>query len=143
MESWELLLLVSQLYLIEVSVYQFLHIYFVKVSINISCSSVQSLSCVDSLRPHGLQHSRLPCLSSSPGAYTNSCLSSWWCHPSISSSVVPFFSHLQSLPASGSFLISQFFSSGGQSIGVSAAASVLPMNIQECFPLEWKKVLLL
>ena len=86
---------------------------------------------------HGLQHTRLPCLSLTPGAYSNSCPSSWWCHPAISSSVFDFFSHLQSFPASGSFQMSQFFASGGQSIGVSVAASVLPMNIQDWFPLGW------
>ena len=89
----------------------------------------------DSLPPHGLQHARLPCSSPTPGAYSNSCPSSWWCHPTISSSVVPFSSHLQSFLASGSFPMSQFFASGGQSIGVSASVSVLPMNIQDWFPL--------
>ena len=90
----------------------------------------------DSLRPHGLQHARPPCPSSTPGAYSNSCPSSRWCNPTISSSVIPFSTRPQSFPASGSFLISQFFESGGQSIGVSASASVLPMNIQDWFPLE-------
>ena len=89
----------------------------------------------DSLRPHGLQHARHPCPSPPPGVYSNSCPSSWWCHPAISSSVVPFSSHLQSFPASGSFQMSQLFTSGGQSIGASASASVLPMNIQGWFPL--------
>ena len=89
----------------------------------------------DSLRPHGLQHARLPCPSPTPGACSNSCPSSPWCHPTISSSVIPFSSRLQSFPASGSFPMSQFFISGGQSIGVSASASVLPMNIQGWFPL--------
>ena len=93
-----------------------------------------SVAC-NSLRPHGLQHTWLPCLSPTPGACSNSCPSSWWCHPIISSSVVPFSSCLQSFPASGSFLRSQFFSSGGQSIGASASASVLPMNIHDWFPL--------
>ena len=95
-------------------------------------SSVQfSLSVVsDSLRPHGWQHARLPCPSPTPRAYSNSCPSSQWCHPTISSSVVPFSSCLQSFPASGSFQMSQLFTSGGQSIGVSASALVLPMNIQ-------------
>ena len=88
----------------------------------------------DSLRPHGLQHTRLPCPSPTPGAYSNSCPSSQRCHPTISSFIVPFFSCLQSFPASGSFPMSQFSVSGGQSIGVSALASVLPMNIQDCFP---------
>ena len=93
-----------------------------------SISSVHSLSC--SLSPHALQHIRLPCPSPIPGAYSNSCPSSRGCHPAISSSVVPF-SCLQSFPASGSFPMSQFFASGGQRIGVSASASVLPMNIQD------------
>ena len=89
----------------------------------------------DSLWPHGLQHARLPCPSPTPRACSNSCPLSQWCHPTISSSVVPFSSCLQSFPASGSFPMSQLFSSGGQSIGASAA-SVLPMNIQAWFPLE-------
>ena len=90
----------------------------------------------DSLWPHGLQHTRLPCPSPTPGANSNSCLSSWWCHPTISPCVVLFSSCLQSCPASGSSPMSQlFFASGGQSIGVSASASVLPMNIQDWFPL--------
>ena len=91
----------------------------------------------DYLQPHGLQHTRLPCPSPPPGACSNSCPLSRWCHLTISSSVVPFSSHLQSFPASGSFLRSQLFASGGQSIGVSASASVLPMNIQDWFPLGW------
>ena len=91
----------------------------------------------DSLRPQGLQHARLPCPSPTPGAYSNSCPLSQWCHPTISSSVVPFSSHLQSFPASGSFPMSQFFASGGKTIGVSASASVLPMNTQDWSPLEW------
>ena len=95
-----------------------------------SCSAIS-----DSLRPHGLQHARLPCPSASPRVCTNSCLLSWWCHPTISSSVDPFFSCLQSFPASGSFLTSCLFASGGQSIGASTSASVLPMNIQDWFPL--------
>ena len=90
----------------------------------------------DSLWPHGLQHTRLPCPSSPPRTRSNSCPLSWWCHPTISSSVIPF-SCLQSFPASRCFPMSQFFASGGQSIGVSAAASVLPMNIQDWFPLGW------
>ena len=89
------------------------------------------------LRPHGLQHATLPCPSPTPRAYSNSCPLSRWCHPAISSSVVPFSSHPQSFPASGSFPMSQFFASGSQSIGVSASASVLPMNIQDWFPLGW------
>ena len=89
----------------------------------------------NSLQPHGLQHIRLPYPSPIPGACSNSCPLSWWCHPTISSSVIPFSSFLQSFPASGSFPMSQFFTSGGQSIGTSASASVLPMNIQDWFPL--------
>ena len=89
----------------------------------------------NSLWPHGLQHTRLPCPSPTPRAYSNSCLSSQWCHPIISSSVIPFSSCLQSSPASGSFPMSQFFTSDGQSIGASASASVLPMNIQGWWPL--------
>ena len=89
------------------------------------------------LWPHGLQHSRAPCPSPAPGVYPNPCPSSWWCHPTISSSVVPFSSCLQSFPASGSFPMSQLFGSGGQSIRVSASSSVLPMNIQDWFPLGW------
>ena len=100
---------------------------------SVSCHSVVS----DSLWPHGLQHYRLPCPSPTPGAGSNSCPLSQWCHPTISSSVIPFSSCLQSFPASGSFPMSQFFASGGQSIGVSASASVLPMNIQDWFPLGW------
>ena len=96
-------------------------------------SSVAQL-CL-TLRPHGLQHTRLPCPSPAPGAPANSCPLSWWCHPIISSSVMSFSSCLQSCPASGSFLVSQFFTSGGQIIGISALASVLPMNIQDWFPL--------
>ena len=91
----------------------------------------------DSLRPHGLQHARPPCPSPIPGVHSNSCPSSQWCHPTISSSVIPFPSCLQFFPASGSFQMSQFFASGGQSIGVSATASILPMNIQDGFPLGW------
>ena len=89
----------------------------------------------DSLQPLELQHTRLPCPSPSPRVCSNSNPLSWWCHPTISSSVVPFSSCLQSFPASGSFPMSQFFSSGGQSIGASVSASVLPMNIQDWFPL--------
>ena len=95
----------------------------------------------DSLQPHGLQHTRLPCPSPSPRAHSNSCPLSWWCHPTVSSSVVPFPSHLQSFPASGSFPVSQLFVSGGESIGASASASVLPVNIQDWFPLGWTGVI--
>ena len=101
-------------------------------SVQFSCSVVS-----DSLRPHESQHIRPPCPSPTPWVYPNSCPSSQWCHPAISSSVVPFSSCPQSLPASGSFPMSQLFAWGGQSIGVSASASVLPMNTQEWSPLGW------
>ena len=89
----------------------------------------------NSLQPYGLQHAKLPCPSPTPRICSNSCPLSRWCHPTTSTSIVPFSSCLQSLPASGSFPVSWLFSSGGQSIGVSASASVLPMNIQGWFPL--------
>ena len=89
----------------------------------------------DSLQSHGLQHSRLPCLSPIPGVYSNSYPLRWWWHPTISSSVIPFSFCLQYFPESGSFQTSQFFASGSQSIGVSASASVLPMNLQGWLPL--------
>ena len=89
----------------------------------------------DSLQRYGLQHTRLPYSSTTPRACSNSCPLSRWCHPTISSSVIPISSCLQSFPASGSFQMSQLFASGGQSIGVSASASVFPMNIQDWFPL--------
>ena len=91
----------------------------------------------DSLGPHGLQHTRLPCLSPTPGAFSNSCPLSLWCHPTTSSSVVPFSSCPQALPASESFLMSQLFAWDSQSIRVSALASVLPMNTQDWFLLGW------
>ena len=91
----------------------------------------------DSLRPHELQHTRPPYPSPTPGVYSNSCPSSRWCHPAISSSVIPFSSCPRSLPESGSFPVSQLFASGGQSIGVWASKSALPMNIQDWFPLGW------
>ena len=99
-------------------------------SVQFSCSAAS-----DSLWPHGLQHARPPCPSPTPGVYSNSCPLSWRCHPAISSSVVPFSSCLQSFRASGSFQMSQFFASGDRNIGVSASASVLPINIQDWFPL--------
>ena len=101
--------------------------------------SVQFICLVvcNSLQPHGLQHARLPCPSPTPGACSNSCSSGQWCHPTISCSVIPFFYCLQSFPASGSFPMIWFFASGGQSIEASASAWVLPMNIQDWFPLGW------
>ena len=104
----------------------------ISFSVQFSCSVV-----FDSLRPHESQHARPPCSSPTPRVHSNSCPSSWWCHPAISSSVIPFSSCPQSLPASGSFPISQLFAWSGQSIGVSALASVLPMNTQDWSPLEW------
>ena len=89
----------------------------------------------NSLQPHEPQHARPPCPSPTLGVYPNPCPLIWWCHPPISSSVIPFSSCLQSLPTSGSFQMSQLFTSGGQNIGVSASTSVLPMNIQDWFPL--------
>ena len=102
-------------------------------------SSVQFSHSVvsDSLWPHGLQHTRPPCPSPTPAVYPNSCPLSWWCHPTISSSIVSFSSCPQSFPASGSFQMSQLFTSGGQSIRPSASTPVLPMNTQDWFPLRW------
>ena len=91
----------------------------------------------NSLRPHEPQHARPPCPSPTPGVYPNSCPLSWWCHPIISSLGVPFSFCPESFPASGSFPMSQLFASGGQSTGVSASTSVLPMNTQDWFPLRW------
>ena len=101
-------------------------------SVQFSCSIVS-----DSLRPHESQHARPPCPSPTPGVYSNSCPSSQWCHPAISSSDVPFSSCPQSLPASDSFSMSQLFAWGGQSAGVSASASVLPVDTQDWSPLGW------
>ena len=101
-------------------------------SVQFSCKVMR-----DSLRSHGLQHGRLPSASPTPKVYSNSCVLSRWCHPTISSSVIPFSSCFHSSRASGSFQMSQFFTSGGQSIAVSASTSVLPMNIQDWFPLGW------
>ena len=100
--------------------------------VQFSCSVVS-----DSLWPHGLQHTRPPCPSPIPGIYSNSCPLSGWCHPTIPSSVIPFSSYPQSFPASESFPMSQLFTSSGQSTGVSASTSVLPMNTQDWSPLGW------
>ena len=119
---------------------------FCPVTVNLNVhSSVASISfsqfsrsvVFNSLWPCGLQHARLPCPSPSPGVCSNLCPSGRWCHPNISSSVIPFSSCLQSFPAAGSFQMSQFFTSGGQSIGASVSASVFPMNIQDWFSLGW------
>ena len=112
--------------------YNFLYMVLLSPSVQVSCSVMS-----DSLRPHGLQHTRPPCPSATPRACSNSCPQSRCCHPTISSSVTPFSSCLQSFPASVYFPMSQLFASDGQSIGVSASTSVLPMNTQDWFPLEW------
>ena len=104
------------------------------MEVQFSCSVI-----ADSLQPHGLQHARLPCPSPNPGAYSNSSPPRQWCHSTISSSVVPFSSHLLSFQGSGSFPVSQFFTSGGRSIGVSA--SLLPINIQDWFKIDWPDLL--
>ena len=108
---------------------------------SIQFSSVQSLSHVQVFVPHESQHARAPRPSLTPRVYPNSCPSIQWCHPAFSPSVVPFSSFPQSLPASGFFPMSQYFVWGGQSIGVSASASVLPMSIQDWFPLGWLDLL--
>ena len=105
---------------------------FITHSVQFSCSVVSN-----SLRPHELQHARPPCPSPAPGVYPNSRPLSQWCHPTISSFIIPFSSCPPSFPASGSFQMSQLFASGSQSIGVSALASVLPMNTQDKSPLGW------
>ena len=110
---------------------------FTLITFHFSFSSVQSLSRVWLSATHGLQHDRPPCPSPAHGVCSDSCPLSQWCHSAISSSVIHFSSCLQSFPASGSFPMTQFFTSGGQSIGVSASASVLPMTIQDWFPLGW------
>ena len=120
-----------------------LNILFVLINVDLVShmwfSSVQFICSVvsDSLRPHELQHAGPPCPSSTPGVHSNSCPLSWWCHRAISSSVVPFSFCPQSLPASGSFPMSQLFSWGVQSTGVSALTSFLPKNTQVWSPLEW------
>ena len=131
----------------EFSFPDLLHISYTLNYLKSSCSSwLHLFSCSvqfshtvvsNSLWPHGPQHARPPCPSPTPRVYSNSCPLSQWCHPTISSSVVPFFSRLQSFPASGSFQMSQLFASGGQSIGGSTLTSVLPMNAQDWPPLGW------
>ena len=107
-------------------------LYLIFSFFQLTCSVVYN-----SLQPHGPQHGRPPCPSPNPGVYPNSCPLSRWCHPNISSSVIPFSSCLQSFPESGFFHMSQLFASGGQAIGVSASTSVLPMNTQDWSPLGW------
>ena len=120
-----------------VSGYKLLHIKWINNNVLLHNTVQFSRSVVsDSLRPHELQHARPPCPSPTPGVHPSPCPLSWWCHPTISSSVVPFSSCPQSFPASGSFPMSQLFTSGAQSIGVSASTSVLPMNTQD-WSLEW------
>ena len=116
-------------------------LYFILQQLLLSVQFSRSVVS-NSLRPHGLQHARHLCPSPTPRVYSNSCPSSWWCHPTISSSAIPFSSHLQSFPATGSLQMSQFFASGGQSIRVSALASVRPVNIQDWFPLGWTGLIL-
>ena len=127
-----------QIYLFKNQAVSFIDLFFnflFSLYFLIQFSSVAQL-CL-TLRPHGLQHARPPCPSPTPGVYPNSCPLSWWCHPTISSSVVLFSSCPQSFPASGSFQKSKLFTSGGQSIGVSASTSVLPVNTQDWSPLGW------
>ena len=107
----------------------------IDTALSVHFTSVAQLS--DSLQPHGTYHARPPCPSPSPRVYPNSCPLSRWCHPTISSSVIPFSSCTQSFTASGSFQICQFFASGGQSIGISASTSALPVNTQDWSPLGW------
>ena len=126
------LLLLSNIYSTCSEVKEFTDVGNISTSVQFSRSVVS-----DSLWPRGLQHARLPCLSSTPRACSNSCASRWWCHPTISSSVIPFSSSRQSCPASGSFPVNQFFASGGQTIGVSASISVLPVNTQDWSSLGW------
>ena len=128
--SWELKFPVTTF----LSKFHRLHVLLLTGFISLVQFSFSVMS--DSLWPHGLQHTRLPCPSPTRGACSNSCPLNRWCHPTISSSVIPFSSCLQSFPASGSFSISQFFASGSQSTGVSALASALTMNIQDWFPLR-------
>ena len=119
--------------------YDSLKFCIIKSTVSLMISLVQfSLSVMsNSLQHHELQHARPPCPSPTPGVHPNPCPSSWSCHPTISSYVIPFSSCPQSFPASGSFPMSQLFASGGQSTGISASTSVLPMNTQDWFPLGW------
>ena len=115
-----------------IALYYYINFIYTYMSLQFSHSVMSN-----PLQPHGLQHARPPCPSPTPRAYSDSWPLSWWCHPTISSSVVPFSSRLQSFPASGFFQVSQLFTSGGQSIGFSASTSVLPVNTQDWFPLGW------
>ena len=134
--SWHILWLknleTKTMYIIRIMI-QNTVLYIMRYYSVIQFSSVVS----DSLWPHGLQHIRPPCPSPIPGIYSHSCPLRWWCHPTISSAVIPFSSCLQSFPASGSFQMSQLFTSSGQNIGVSVSASVLSVNTQNWSPLGW------
>ena len=130
--------LVSRLFLLQWKINSWCHITYREKPSSLENAVQLSRSAMsDSLQPHGLQHARTPCPSPTTGVYSNSCPLSRWYHPTISSSVIPFSSRLESFPASGSFPVSQFFASSNQRIGVSASTSVLPMNIQDWFPLGW------
>ena len=113
------------------------HVWMWELDVKVELNQFSQSVVPDSLQPHELQHTRPPCSSPTPGVHPNSCPSSRWCHPAISSSVIPFSSCPQSLPASGSFPMTQLFTSGGQSTGVPASASVFPKNTQDWSPLEW------
>ena len=123
--------------IISIYIYVYLYVYIYSICIYVCISSVQSLSHVRLFVTPWTAAQQAPCPTPSPGAYSNSCPLSRWCHPTISSSVVPFSSCPQSFPESGSFQMSQLFTSGGQSSGVSASTSVLPMNTQNWSPLGW------
>ena len=141
--KWNVFLLLSfsisviNIFQVSIHIYMYIIIYkFKTFKIFHELLLLFSRSVVsNSLQPHGLQHARLPCPSPFPGVCSNSCPLSCWCHPTISSSIIPF-SYLQSFPTSGSFPMSQLFALGGQSIEASALASVLPVNTQDWFPLE-------
>ena len=130
--GWYIIIILIWSFLVILNIFLSLLGIYIYTSVQFSHPVVS-----DSLWPHKSKHARPPCPSPTPGVYSNSCPLSQWCHPTISSSVVPFSSCPQSLPASGFFLMNQFFISGGQSIIVSTSASVLPMNIQDWFPLGW------
>ena len=112
-------------------------LYFFVFALNMFLVQFSHSVLSDSFQPHEPQHNRPPCPSPTPRVYPNSCPLSQWCYPTISSSIIPFYSCPQSVPESGSFQMSQLFQSGGQSIGVSASTWVIPMNTQDWFPLEW------
>ena len=139
LKSPSIIMLLSVSLFMTINIFLIYKVFALYIEASMLGASVQFSHSVmsNSLQPHELQHITLPCPSPTPRVYSNSYPLSRWCHPTISSSVVPFFSHVQSFPASKSFQMSQFFTSGGQSIGVSASASVLAMSIQDLFPLGW------